>query len=92
MSDNKHYSIYVTGRVQGVFFRKNTMEKARDLGLKGWVKNLDNGSVQIEAEGPVDQLDSLVEWAKVGPDGAEVLQVKANERDWEDFQSFDIRH
>ncbi|MGB3181543.1 MAG: acylphosphatase [Cyclobacteriaceae bacterium] len=92
MSDKKHYSIYVTGRVQGVFFRKNTMEKARDLGLKGWVKNLDNGSVQIEAEGPVDQLDSLVEWAKVGTDRAEVLQVKANERDWKDFQSFDIRH
>ncbi|MFA0961430.1 acylphosphatase [Roseivirga sp. BDSF3-8] len=92
MTEGKHLSIYITGRVQGVFYRKSTLEKARELGIKGWVKNLENGSVQIEAEGDHDKLESLVEWAKQGPDNAEVLQVKANESEWEGYENFEIRH
>lgn len=92
MSDTKHYSIYVTGRVQGVFYRQSTKEKAAALGLKGFVKNLENGSVQIEVEGPENQIKNLIEWAKEGPVDADVLQVKANEKEVEGFESFEVRH
>ena len=52
----------VTGKVQGVWFRQSTMEKARSLKLTGWVKNLRNGDVELEAYGDVEQLRLLKEW------------------------------
>ena len=67
----------VFGRVQGVFFRASTLEMAQSLNLSGWVKNLADGSVEIEAEGPRQNLEDLLAWAKRGPAGAEVEDVRA---------------
>ncbi|MFO7755429.1 MAG: acylphosphatase [Bacteroidales bacterium] len=61
------YVIKVTGRVQGVGFRYSTLSEARKLGLTGHVKNMPDGSVEIEAEGSKDLLDALVEWCRKGP-------------------------
>ena len=67
-NDIIHLTIVVKGKVQGVFFRASTREKAESIGVNGSVRNLPDGSVQIEAEATRDQLNRLIEWCRgVGP-------------------------
>jgi len=68
--------IKVFGLVQGVFFRYTTRKIARKLGLTGYVKNLPDGSVYIEAEGPNDKIYELLEFSKKGPRHAQVEKVE----------------
>ncbi|MHA1281052.1 MAG: acylphosphatase [Promethearchaeota archaeon] len=68
--------IKVFGYVQGVFFRYTTRKFARKLGLTGFVKNMPDGSVYIEAEGPKEDLLKLLEFAKKGPKHAKVERVE----------------
>jgi len=67
--------ILVKGRVQGVFYRQSTREKANSLGLSGWVRNLPDGQVEIEASGPRPSLDALIAWCDDGPPHATVDSV-----------------
>ena len=88
----KHYKIQVRGKVQGVFYRKSTKEAAEFLGVKGWVKNLPDGSVQIEAQGEGQSLLKLVEWCQKGPKNAVVKGVEVKELRDEpiSFSSFEV--
>jgi acylphosphatase len=85
--------IKVLGEVQGVFYRANTQTYARRLDLKGWVRNLGDGSVEIVAVGRKDHLDQLLEWCHEGPSGAYVTEVQ---HEWieskERFADFRIRY
>jgi acylphosphatase len=72
----KKVIIHVYGLVQGVFFRYTTRKVGRNLGLTGIVKNLPDGSVYIEAEGPEDKLDELIKFAKKGPKSAKVESIE----------------
>jgi acylphosphatase len=65
----------VRGLVQGVGYRAGCRRRAVDLGLSGWVCNRRDGSVQLEAEGPVEQLGQLRLWCENGPPGAHVISV-----------------
>lgn len=65
----------ISGRVQGVSFRWCTEERARSLGVAGWVRNEPDGSVLVHAEGEDDAVDSLVEWCRTGPSAARVRHV-----------------
>lgn len=65
----------VSGRVQGVSYRAATCTEARRLGLVGWVKNRDDGSVELEAEGPDDMVAALIQWCHQGPPAALVARV-----------------
>ena len=67
------------GRVQGVFFRASTAERAGELGLVGWVANRDDGTVEVVAEGPADALDRLAGWLAQGPPQAEVDEVRQSD-------------
>jgi acylphosphatase len=67
--------VIVTGRVQGVFFRRRTVEVAEGLGLAGWVKNRPQGQVEVEAEGPDESLDALLAFLRRGPDHARVDEL-----------------
>lgn len=67
MEEKLLFKIHVRGRVQGVGFRWSALREARNRGIKGLVKNLSDGSVYIEAEGSIGQLNSFVEWCKKGP-------------------------
>jgi acylphosphatase len=69
----------VSGRVQGVAFRWYTEERARSLGVAGWVRNEPDGSVLVHAEGEDDAVDSLVEWCRTGPPAARVEHVAVRE-------------
>ena len=66
----------VTGNVQGVFFRASTRDQARRLGLCGYAKNLDDGSVEVVAVGDDDALEDMAEWLQHGPPMADVTVVQ----------------
>ncbi len=70
--------------VQGVFFRASAQERAIRLGLKGWVRNCADGSVEVVAEGEREKIDNFVRWCHHGPPGAHVYNVRVQ---WEDFQN-----
>lgn len=70
----------VTGRVQGVHYRASTAREAARLGLVGWVRNLADGSVELEAEGADAQVAALLAWCGRGPPLAAVARVAVEER------------
>ena len=70
------FHAYVYGRVQGVFFRAYIASNARQLGLVGYARNLSNGSVEVMAEGEVEQLEKLIGLIKTGPSSARVDDYK----------------
>jgi len=73
--------LFVSGRVQGVGFRYSTVGAARTIGgLSGWVRNLDDGRVEVLAQGPRDAVDQLIAWCRRGPPSA---RVDALEQSWE---------
>ncbi len=74
--------IWVSGKVQGVWYRATTVDEARKLGLTGWVRNLPDGRVEIVAEGPKELLDRLIVWCREGPPLAIVDDVKVI---WESY-------
>ena len=65
----------IQGRVQWVGFRASCNRRALDLGLSGWARNLSDGRVEIQAEGPPLDSSELRAWCEVGPPGARVLRV-----------------
>ena len=85
--------IKVYGLVQGVFFRFNTKEKADELGLRGWVENKEDGSVEILTEGPDEKVKELIEWCKGGSGMARVDRVEVEENTTkEKLREFKIRY
>jgi acylphosphatase len=87
----KHFNITVSGKVQGVFYRQSTMEKARELELKGFVRNEANGDVYLEAEGSDEKLEELVKWCRQGPSRARVERVNVSEGELKNFTDFIIK-
>lgn len=71
----KRVELVVEGRVQGVYYRGSTEEVARRLGVRGWVRNRDDGAVELVAEGEAVAVEALVEWCRRGPAGARVERV-----------------
>ncbi|MBI2559255.1 acylphosphatase [Candidatus Woesearchaeota archaeon] len=82
--------LLVSGRVQGVFFRANVKNKASELGLKGYAKNLPDGNVEIVAEGDEDKIKDLIDFIKKGPGIASVTGVQVKHKGPENFKSFEI--
>jgi acylphosphatase len=72
----KRFHVYISGRVQGVFFRANTAQKARELGLAGWVKNLPDGSVETVFEGERNRVEEMLAWCRVGTPPARVDNIE----------------
>ena len=68
--------LWVRGKVQGVWYRGKCMDRARELGVAGWARNLPDGRVEVVAEGEMEAVDQLVEWCRHGPPLARVLQVE----------------
>jgi len=87
----KHAVITIKGRVQGVYFRAHTRDVAIGLGLRGTVKNLTNGNVEIIAEGEEDKLEELVRWAKKGSPASKVDNIFSDFSDTlQGYENFEI--
>jgi acylphosphatase len=84
--------IVVSGRVQGVFFRRAAADQARALGIRGWARNLDDGSVELVAQGKRRNLEVLLAWAHQGPPHARVDSVQVDWRPCQDgLPQFGVR-
>jgi len=86
----RHFSILVSGRVQGVFYRASAKTKADELGIMGFVQNLYDGKVYIEAEGSDEKLDRFKAWCSEGPPRAQVERVEIKEDELRNFTSFAV--
>jgi acylphosphatase len=84
--------VRVTGRVQGVFFRAWTQQQARELGVSGWVRNAEDGSVEAHLEGDEAAVKALVRRLWEGAPSAEVEKVEVEETDPEELSGFQVRH
>lgn len=87
-----HLNITVSGNVQGVGFRFHTISTARSLGIKGFVKNLSDGNVYIEAEGLPENIDKFVYWCNQGPSRARVTDVSTSKGEVVNFKAFDVKY
>jgi len=89
----KHYTIEVFGKVQGVWFRKYTLDKAKSMDLKGYVKNLENGNVFIEVEGDnLEKLQKFIDWLSEGSPLSEVEKVQVTaEENCKNYADFHIK-
>jgi len=74
--DKKRVQLIIHGKVQGVFFRASTKDKAKELRLTGFVRNTGDGTVEVVAEGGRDQLQKLVDWCRKGPQFSHVNDVQ----------------
>jgi acylphosphatase len=85
--------VFVSGKVQGVFFRESTKHRAEKLGVSGWVKNLKDGRVEAVFDGEKGNVEKMVNWARKGPIWA---KIEALDVVWEDyraeFKGFEIRY
>ena len=91
MSDDRTRAhVFVTGTVQGVYYRASTRDAARERDLDGWVKNLDDGRVEAVFEGPEDAVEEMVEWCHTGSEAAEVESVEVEYGDSEGESGFRI--
>lgn len=86
----KTLRIIVSGRVQGVFFRASTKAVADQIGIKGIVKNLPDGTVFIEAEGEDFLMEDFIDWCKYGPDDARVDDISIEEIEAKNYRNFNI--
>ena len=89
----KQIHIFVTGRVQGVFFRQSTKVMAIKNNAKGWIRNLDDGRVEIVAQGETQDIDNLAHWCKTGPANSRVDEFELSEENVTDeFENFEVRY
>ena len=82
--------LVIRGLVQGVFYRASFAEEARRLGLRGWVRNLRDGSVEALIDGAEPALSQMISWARKGPPAARVTGVEVSESAESQQEGFDI--
>jgi acylphosphatase len=82
----------ITGNVQGVFFRASAKTRAEALGITGWARNLEDGSVEVHAEGSTDALTQFASWLHTGPPAARVDTVEEHDVQTENPAAFSILH
>lgn len=93
MKEKARARVVVSGRVQGVFFRQNTQQKAKELGITGWVKNLPDGQVEAIFEGDKEKVEKMVKWAEKGPDSARVDSFNVEWQEYRgEFENFEMRY
>lgn len=80
----------INGTVQGVFFRDFIKEEADNLGIKGFVRNMDDGTVEVFAEGNPDEVRQMIEVCKTGPPHSMIKKVEVIESKFEGFEDFRV--
>jgi len=91
MPDSSSAHIFVSGKVQGVFYRSQADQTARQLGLTGWVQNLADGRVEAVVEGPQDAVEAMIRWCHQGSTTAQVTNVEVEYIQPQALEGFEIR-
>ncbi|AWB26311.1 acylphosphatase [Halococcoides cellulosivorans] len=91
MSERRRAHVFVSGRVQGVYFRATTRDRAEDEGVDGWVQNLSDGRVEAVFEGDSDAVETMVAFCQEGPERARVDGVERHDESPEGLTGFEIR-
>jgi acylphosphatase len=84
-------NVVVTGLVQGVGFRWSARRAAERIGVRGWVRNRADGSVELHVEGDEERVAAMLAWLRRGPDGAVIRELEVVETATEDLERFEIR-
>ena len=89
----KRVHVYISGRVQGVFFRAETQRAAKGFNITGWVRNIADGRVEACFEGKDENIDKMLAWCHIGPPAAGVEEVLAEEEPYTgEFHDFNIKY
>jgi acylphosphatase len=90
MSERTRAHVYVSGKVQGVYFRATTRDTAREQGVDGWVRNLDDGRVEAVFEGPEEDIAAMVEFCHEGSSAARVEDIDVTYEQPRDEDGFHV--
>ena len=88
----KSIRLYISGLVQGIFFRSFVKENAERLNIKGFVRNLEDGRVEVFIEGNFEDVVKMVELCKKGPKHSEIKKVEEKSEHFQDLKSFKVLH
>lgn len=88
----KSIRLYISGNVQGVFFRSFIKEAAEKIGVKGFVRNLEDGRVEVFIEGAIDLVKKMMETCKKGPKHSQITSIEMKEERFQDLKTFKILH
>jgi acylphosphatase len=89
----KRFHVYISGRVQGVFFRAETQRAAKGFNLTGWVRNINDGRVEAVFEGEDTNMEKMIAWCHIGPPAARVEEVLTEEESYGgEFRDFSIKY
>jgi acylphosphatase len=91
MSERTRKHVFVSGTVQGVYFRATTRDEARQRGVDGWVRNLEDGRVEAVFEGPQDAVDEMVAFCHEGSSAARVEDVEVTDEEPQGREGFRVR-
>ena len=87
----KNVHVKISGRVQGVWYRASTKQKAESLGIKGWVRNTDEGCVEAVFEGEDEIVDEMISWCRRGPPMSHVKNVDIKTQNLSNLEGFEIK-
>ena len=88
----KSVRVYIEGTVQGVFYRAFVKENAEKLDVKGFVRNLEDGRVEVFLEGDIENVDKMTELCKQGPKHSNIKKAEVKQEKFQDFKTFKILH
>lgn len=88
----KSVRLYIEGTVQGIFFRQFVKENAERYNVKGFVRNLDDGRIEVFLEGDTNDVEKMIELCKKGPKHSEIKNVEIKDEKFQDFKTFKILH
>lgn len=91
VTEDARAHVFVSGTVQGVFYRANTQKEARQRDVAGWVRNLSDGRVEAVFEGKRSKVEAMVDWCREGSPDARVEDVEVTWEDPRDLSGFEIR-
>ena len=86
----KAFRLYIEGTVQGIFFRQFIKDNAERFNLRGFVRNLEDGRVEVFAEGEAENVNNLIELCKKGPKHSQIRKVDIKEEKFQDFKNFKV--
>ncbi|GAA5140476.1 acylphosphatase [Thalassotalea piscium] len=87
---NVSYIIHVSGKVQGVYFRASSQQKAIEYGISGYARNLTDGDVEVLLCGEQDNVNKMLEWLNQGPSTARVDKINVKQVEWQQYNFFSI--